>query len=176
MLALLFQVGLSIMLLGFAAYIQISALRQRSRAWDEILAGLARTDSCLHQLSFGSIYSSGVNCPANELWGKLQGKKGMLVIFRNAGILSQATHYIEKNSKPSLRLQRTIDSLKDQSKQVRVATLTLLLEQLFTGKPTDQAVHDATTTYFSLIAHIALAINDYCPALLTEYRYFVMRS
>jgi len=178
MLVIVLQFALALTLFIGAIRLQVSISRQRSKEWEQILAGIAQLDGCLSQLSHGSIFSGGLDCPVDEVWDRIGGKRGIWAIFRNAGVLLEAMNYMEKIGEPNPRLLRTIGQLRKEGRHVRIVASVAFLKCLLTfpGRSACFAAGETASEYIALVAQTSLAISDNCPELLIQYRYFITQS
>jgi len=178
MLWIILQVALAAALLVGAFRLQVSLHRQRSREWSQILAGLSQSGGSLSQLSYGSIFSAGLDCPVAEVWDKIDGTRGLWAIFRNAGVLLEALNYMESDCETSPSFLQLIGHIRENGRRVRIAAAVGLLKSLL-STPRQRPVLTAgeiAAVYIALVAEMSLAISDNCPELLIEYRYSITQS
>lgn len=178
MLWILLQVALAAALFVGAIRLQVSLHRQHSREWRQILAGLSKSGGCLLQLSYGSIFSAGLECPIAEVWDMIDGTRGLWAIFRNTGVLLEALNYMEGDCKTNPRFLQLIAQLRENARRVRISAAVGLSKCLL-APPKLRPVLTAgeiAAGYIALVAEISLAISDNSPELLIEYRYSMTQS
>ena len=178
MIVIILQFVLAVALLAGAAHLLVSLNRQRSKEWAEIMEGIARNDGDLSQLSYGSIFSDGLDCPTDEVWSRINGRRGLWAIYRNAGVILEAVEYLQSISVDIPSFQRTLQQLREEGKRLRIALLAAYLTHLLTFpmKRSSPPVGRVVKAYLALIAGMSLAVSDYAPDLLIQYRYFVSQS
>src|ERR1700761_1109406 len=178
MFGILLQGAMAIVLFLAAVHLRLSIRRQRSREWAQILAGIVQSGGRLSQLSYGSIFSSGLDCRIDEVWERIDGTRGLWAIFRNAGVFLEAINYMESFCDPDPRFRRAMDELRQEIRRLRSAVLMVLLRCLLVSRrgTVFLTVGETARTYTALVAQLSLAINDNCPELLIPYRFFIMQS
>ena len=176
MLGLFIQCGMAILLLLAAVQLRASINRQRSKDWEGILARIVRYEGRLSQLSYGSIFSSGLACPTDEVWDRIDGRQGIWAIFINAGVLLEAMSYLERFGNRTPQFQQTMEELREQGRRVRVSAMIVLLRSLMPLRQGPAAISDIALIYTCLVAGLSLAISDHCPELLIKYRFFIKQS
>lgn len=176
--AIFFKAVIALALLFGAIHTLVSLRRQRSKEWEEILNGIVQPGVRLSQLSYDSIFSSGMECPIDEVCERIDGPRGVWAIFKNAGIFLEAMTYVETHGESNRRLQQTIGQLREEARRLRFIALLVFLRCLVTSrhKGVSLAVGETARAYTALVSQLSLAINDHCPELMIHYRFFVVQS
>ena len=167
-------------LLLFVSVLGLGAERRvsRSMSWRQIVDRINTRYHHLANLSYGCIFSEGLECSEQDLWNHLGGVFGMLAIFRNVGILMNALDFLESASSSSTPLLVRIDSLRTQAGNVRIVLLTAIARQSMRHILGDSTVlaGKASVGYISFIAKMSLAVRDYYPELLPDYSRVVQQA
>ena len=71
--------------------------RRNAQTWDSLLARL-RPDWSGHELSDSFLWKEGVSATPEEVWQRMEGPKGLWVIYRNACVMLEMADYAAKNS------------------------------------------------------------------------------
>lgn len=171
------QIALAALLLFSAIRLLSSRRRQNCKNWGDVLANLTLLG--LHsRLSRGSIFSEGLDCPIAEIWIQMGGPRGWWAVFCNTGVFLELVDYVEGACETCASPEQDIERLRASGKHLRIAILLALPDHLLAallGHPSSGLAF-AVRSYFAFVAHVSLAVNDYCPSLLNEYRYYVLET
>lgn len=165
------QLLMALLLFVGAFWLGLERRASRSMSWGRIVERINTRYHHLANLSYGCIFSEGLECSEHDLWNHLGGLSGMLVIFRNLGILIDALDFLESISSPTTALSVRIDRLRMHAGHLRIVILTVIAwrsMKYILGDSTALA-GEACRDYISFIAKMSLAIHDCYPELLPDY-------
>ncbi len=171
MMSMLIQLVLALFLLAGAIWIRRSNNRSRRQSLPHIMGRIILGNDHLSRLSFGCLYSKGIECRSQNLWLSLGGLNGLLGIYRNVGVLVDVLEYIQSNCIHPSSSGVVINVLRSEATGVRIVALTTLLRQSmrhFLGD-SEEMLGRTAEDYFSLIADLSLAIHDNWPELMPDY-------
>jgi len=170
MVSIVLQLILSLLLLVCAWRVRRSIPAPKSLSWSQIMGQIARGNNHLASLSYGCIFSEGIESSSQEMWARIGGINGLIWIYKNVGVLLIALDYIESNYPQSPSFSSAIDELRRDAADIRVTALILLVRQSLRQLLGDSAaLLKVASNYSGIIAHLGLAINDYAPELMPRY-------
>jgi hypothetical protein len=173
MASIVFQLMLALLLLVCAILVRLSTGAPRSRSWGQIMGRIAPGHNHLAALSYGCVFSEGIECSSADLWTNLGGIEGLLWIYRNMGVLLNAIDYIESSCPPSPAMSSAMEELRRDAADVRVVALITVVRQSMRPVAGDSHVllKETAGGYFSFVARLGLAIHDHRPELLDDYAF-----
>jgi hypothetical protein len=173
MTSIVFQLILALLLLVCAIRVQRSTVAPRFRSWGQIMGKIAPGHNHLAALSYGCVFSEGIECSSADLWANIGGIEGLLWIYKNTGVLLHAIDYIESSCPSSPVLATAMEVLRRDAADVRIIAIVTMMRQLMRRLLGDShaLLKETAGSYFSFIAHLGLAIHDYRPELLDEYAF-----
>jgi hypothetical protein len=173
MTSVIVQLILALLLLLCAIGVQRSGGVPRSRTWVQIMGRIAPGHNHLAALSYGCVFSEGIECSSADLWANLGGIEGLVWIYKNTGVLLIAIDYIESSSPQSPGISGAMEALRRDAADVRFIALLAVARQLMRRVIGDShaLLRETAGSYFSFISHLGLAIHDYRPELLDDYAF-----
>ena len=102
--------------------------RRNSQSWDSLLARL-RPDWSARELSDQFLWKEGLNATPEDAWQRMEGPKGLWVMFQNARVMLEMADYAAKNSKDVDRL--LLETLRSDAMQIRLCVLMALAQYAF---------------------------------------------
>ncbi len=77
-----------------------SVSRRNKQTWDSLLAQL-RPEWSARELSDQFLWKDGLNATADDAWQRMEGPKGLWVMFQNARVMMEMADYAARNSQDS---------------------------------------------------------------------------
>jgi hypothetical protein len=103
--------------------------RRNSQSWDSLMARL-RPDWSAHQLSDHFLWQEGLSATPEDAWQRMEGPKGLWVMYQNARVMLEMADYAAKNSETVDRL--LVETLRSDAMHIRVCVLMALAQYGFT--------------------------------------------
>jgi hypothetical protein len=171
MTSIVFQLILALLLLACAIRVRRSGGAPRSRSWGQIMGAIAPGHNHLAALSYGCVFSEGIECSSADLWASIGGIEGLFWIYRNTGVLLCAIDYLESSCPQSPAVSSVMEALRRDAADVRMVAAITVVRQSMRRILGDSHVllQETAGSYFSFIARLGLAIHDYRPELLDDY-------
>src|SRR5580692_8765222 len=116
--------AIALVLVGFRK----SAKRRNSQSWDALLARL-RPEWSARELSDHFLWQEGLSATPEDAWQRMEGPKGLWVIYQNARVMQEMADFAAKNCDAVDRL--LIETLHSDAMQIRVCVLTALGQYAF---------------------------------------------
>jgi hypothetical protein len=106
-----------------------AASRKNKQSWDSLMARL-RPDWSAHQLSDHFLWQEGLSATPEDAWQRMEGPKGLWVMYQNARVMLEMADYAAKNSETVDRL--LVETLRSDAMHIRVCVLMALAQYAFT--------------------------------------------
>ena len=103
--------------------------RKNNQSWDSLMARL-RPDWSAHQLSDHFLWQEGLSATPEDAWQRMEGPKGLWVMYQNARVMLEMADYAAKNSENVDRL--LVETLRSDAMHIRVCVLMALAQYAFT--------------------------------------------
>jgi hypothetical protein len=118
---------------GVALYIVLARWRSRMRrrnaqSWDSLLARLW-PDWSAHALSDHFPWKEGLSATPEDVWRRMEGPKGLWVMYQNARVMLEMADYAARNSDGVDRL--LLETLRSDAMQIRLCVLMALAQYAF---------------------------------------------
>jgi hypothetical protein len=165
----LFQILLAVALLAFVGLWRRSQSKRKQRSWDEIVAALRANDWGLNEISERYLYRGGINATPADIWGRIDGTRGLWAMYCNAPLLVQLADYAaEHGTDPNEAL---LQGLRTDAFQIRLCVLTALARYAISHSAVRASVnaHRATTVYSEMLAHLTALFQESAGQLLPRY-------
>jgi hypothetical protein len=102
--------------------------RRNAQSWDSLLARL-RPDWSARELSDQFLWKEGLSATPEDAWQRMEGPKGLWVMFQNAKVMLEMADYAAKHSKDVDRL--LLETLRSDAMQIRLCVLMALTQYAF---------------------------------------------
>ena len=97
MILILLQIAVVVAVVGFFVHWRAAARRRNTQSWDSLLAKL-RPDWSARELSDQFLWKEGLNATPDDAWQRMEGPKGLWVMFQNARVMMEMADFAAKNS------------------------------------------------------------------------------
>ena len=104
------------------------ARRRNKQSWDSLISRL-RLDWSARDLSDQFLWKEGLNATPQDAWQRMEGPKGLWVMYQNAQVMMEMADYAAKSSNDVDRL--LLETLRSDAMHVRVCVLTALVQYAF---------------------------------------------
>src|SRR5580700_5389048 len=114
----------AILCLGVYFFRWWSGVRRRNtQTWDALLARL-RPDWSARELSDHFLWKEEINATPEDAWRRMEGPKGLWVMFQNAGVMLEMADFAAKNG--SAIDPVVVATLRSDAMQIRLCVLMAL--------------------------------------------------
>ena len=116
-------------ILGFAAVAfyfirwRIGLRRRNKQSWDSLLARL-RPDWSARELSDHFLWKEGLDATPDDAWQRMEGPKGLWVMYQNARVMMEMADFAAKNSPGVDKV--VLETLRSDALQIRLCVLVSL--------------------------------------------------
>jgi len=145
--------------------------RRNAQSWDSLLARL-RPDWSARELSDRFLWKEGLSATAEEIWQRLEGPKGLWVIYRNSSVMVEMADYAARNARDSEGVDRVqLETLRSDAMQIRVCVLMALSQYAFSQASEGVRVNAfrAATIYTGMAALMTQLIQDHAALMLPDF-------
>ena len=146
--------------------------RRNSQTWENLLARL-RPDWSARELSEQFLWKEGLSATPEDAWERMEGPRGLWVMYQNARVMLEIADYTAKNCKCVDRL--LIETLHSDAMEIRVCVLMALAQYAFTqaGEGVRVNAYRAAAMYTGMAArmtqllqvHAAVVVPDFVAAM-----------
>lgn len=105
-----------------------AARRRNAQSWDSLLARL-RPDWSARELSDQFLWKEGLNATPQDAWQRMEGPKGLWVMYQNARTMLEMADYAARNSDSVDRL--LLETLRSDAMRIRVYVAVALGQYAF---------------------------------------------
>lgn len=102
--------------------------RRNAQTWDSLLARL-RPDWSARELSDHFLWKEGLSATPDDAWQRMEGPKGLWVMFQNAKVMLEMADFATRNCKDADRL--LLETLRSDAMQIRLCVLMALAQYAF---------------------------------------------
>jgi len=104
------------------------ARRRNAQTWGSLMARL-RPDWNSRELSDPTLWADALKATPEEKWQRIEGARGLVAMFQNAGVMLEMADYATRNSDTVDR--ELLASLRSDAMQIRVSVLEALARYAF---------------------------------------------
>jgi hypothetical protein len=168
MILALFQIAV-IAAIGAYLYRWRKAVRRRNaQTWDSLLAKL-RSDWSARELSDHFLWEESMNATPEDAWRRMEGPKGLWVMYQNARVMLEMADYAAKNCEGVDRL--LVQTLHSDAMQIRVCVLMALTQYAFTQASEGVRInaYRAAAMYTGMAARTTQLLQDNAAVLIPDF-------
>ena len=147
---------------------QTSVRRRNAQTWESLLARL-RQDWSARELSDHFLWREGLSTTPEEAWKRMEGPKGLWVIYQNARVMLEMADYAAKHCEGVDRL--LIETLHSDAMQIRVCVMTALAQYAFTQASEGVRVNAflAASMYTGMAARMTQLLQEHAAVLVPDF-------
>lgn len=147
---------------------RMSVRRRNAETWDSLLAGL-RIDWSARELSESFLWKEGLNATPEDAWRRMEGPKGLWVIYQNAGVMNEMANYAVKHCEGVDRL--LVETLHSDAMQIRLCVLIALLQYAFTqaGEGVRVNAFRAASMYTGMAARMTQLLQTHAAIMVPDF-------
>ncbi|MGD0631931.1 MAG: hypothetical protein ABR987_21580 [Terracidiphilus sp.] len=145
-----------------------SVRRRNSQSWDSLLARL-RMDWSARELSDQFLWKEGLNATPEDAWQRMEGPKGLWVMYQNARTMLEMADYAARNSDTVDRL--LLETLRSDAMQIRVCVLMALAQYGFSKASEGVRINAfrAATMYTGMAARMTQLLQENNPMMVPDF-------
>jgi hypothetical protein len=142
--------------------------RRNAQTWDSLLARL-RLDWSARELSDQFLWKEGLNATPEDAWQRMEGPKGLWVMYQNARTMLEMADFAAKNSDTVDRL--LLETLRSDAMQIRVCVLMALAQYGFSKASEGVRVNAfrAATMYTGMAARMTQLLQENNPMMVPDF-------
>ncbi len=146
-----------------------AALRRRNaQSWDSLLARL-RPDWSARELSDHFLWKEGLNATPEQTWDRMQGVRGLCVMYQNARVMVEMADYAARNSNTVDRL--LVETLRTDAVQIRLFALLALAQYAFSKASEGVRVNAfrAASMYTGMAARMMQLLQENAAVIVPDF-------
>lgn len=147
---------------------RMAVRRRNAQTWDSLIARL-RVDWSARELSDHFLWKEGLNATPEDAWRRMEGPKGLWVIYQNARVMLEMADYAAKHCDGVDRL--LIETLHSDAMQIRICVLTALAQYAFTQASEGVRVnaYRAASMYTGMAARMTQLLQEHAAVLVPDF-------
>ena len=147
---------------------RMSVRRRNAETWDSLLARL-RPDWSARELSDHFLWKEGLSVTPEDAWRRMEGPKGLWVIYQNARVMLEMADYAAKHCEGVDRL--LIETLHSDAMQIRVCVLMALVQYAFTQASEGVRVnaYRAASIYTGMAARMTQLLQEHAAVCVPDF-------
>jgi hypothetical protein len=168
MILSLIQIAAIAAVVFYVARWQRGNKRRNSQSWESLLARL-RPDWSAREVSDHFLWEEGMSATADDAWQRMEGPKGLWVMYQNARVMLEMADFATRNS-DSVDLV-LIETLRSDAMQIRVCVLMALSQYGFSKASEGVRVNAfrAATMYTAMAARMTQLLQEHAPVIIPDF-------
>ena len=168
MILILFQVAVLAAVVGFFLRWRAGVRRRNTQSWESLLARL-RSEWSARELSDQFLWKDELNATPEDAWQRMEGPKGLWVMFQNAHVMMEMADFAARNSNEVDRV--LLETLRSDAMQIRVCVLMGLTQYAFTQASEGVRVNAfrAASIYTGMAARLTRLLQDHAAIVLPDF-------
>jgi hypothetical protein len=142
--------------------------RRNQESWDSLLSRL-RHDWSGREVSDQFLWKEGLSATPEDAWIRMEGPRGLWVMFHNAGTMLEMADYAARNSDQVDRL--LVETLRSDAMQIRVCVLMALAQYGFTKASEGVRINAfrAAQMYTGMAARMTQLLQEHAAAIVPDF-------
>jgi hypothetical protein len=168
MVLLLLQIAVLAAVAFYLGRWRMAVRRRNSQTWETLLSRL-RPDWSARELSDHFLWKEGLNATPEDAWQRMEGPKGLWVMYQNAKVMLEMADYAARNCTGVDRL--LVETLHSDAMQIRVCVLMALAQYGFTKASEGVRVNAfrAAAMYTGMAARMTQLLQDHAPVMIPDF-------
>jgi hypothetical protein len=144
------------------------ARQRNAQSWDALL-GRLRPDWSARELSNDFLWKEGVSATPEEAWKRMEGPRGLMVMFKNAGVMLEMADFASKNSDNVDRV--ILETLRSDAMHIRMCVLMALAQYAFTQASEGVRVnaYRAASMYTGMAARMTRLLQEHAAVMVPNF-------
>jgi hypothetical protein len=128
-----------------------------------------RPDWSARDLSEQFLWKEGLNATPDDAWHRMEGPKGLWVMYQNSRVMIEIADYASRNSNNVDRL--LLETLRSDAMQIRVCVLMALGQYAFSKASEGVRVNAfrAATMYTGMAARMTQMLQEIAPVMVPDF-------
>jgi hypothetical protein len=145
-----------------------SVHRRNKQTWDSLLARL-RPEWSARELNDQFLWREGVNATPDDAWVRMEGPKGLWVMFQNARVMLEMADFAAKHDAQVDRV--LLETLRSDAMQIRVCVLMGLAQYAFSQASEGVRVNAfrAATMYTGMAVRLTELLQNHAGFVLPDF-------
>ena len=142
--------------------------RRNSQSWESLLARL-RPDWSAREVCDHFLWEEGMSATADDAWQRMEGPKGLWVMYQNARVMLEMADYADRNCKGVDRL--LVQTIHSDAMQIRVCVLMALAQYGFTQASEGVRINAfrAAAMYTGMAARMTQLLQEHAAVLVPDF-------
>lgn len=141
---------------------------RNAQSWESLLAQL-RLDWSARAISENFLWQEGIDASPEDVWQRMEGPKGLLVMYQNTRVLLEMANFAAKNASgvdPVL-----IATLRSDAMQIRLCVLMSLAQYAFSQASEGVRVnaYRAAEMYTAMAARMTQLLQEHAAVILPDF-------
>jgi hypothetical protein len=164
----LLQIAAVVAIALYLVHWRRSVQRRNSQSWETLLAKL-RPEWSARELSDHFLWQEGLSATPQDAWQRMEGPKGLWVMYQNARVMLQMADFAAKNCEGVDRL--LVETLHSDAMQIRVCVLTALAQYAFSQASEGVRVNAfrAAAMYTGMAARMTQLLQEYAAVRVPDF-------
>ena len=144
------------------------ARRRNTQSWNSLL-GRLRGDWSARELCDQFLWKEGLNATAEDAWQRMEGPKGLWVMYQNARVMLEMADFAARNNSGVDRL--LVETLHSDALQIRVCVLAALAQYAFTQASEGVRVnaYRAASMYTGMAARMTQLLQESAAVIVPDF-------
>lgn len=156
---------------GVAVYFAAWRSRMRRRgaqSWEALLSRL-RPDWSARELSDHFLWKEGIDASPEDAWRRMQGPRGLWVMFKNAGVMLEMADFAAKSDHSVDPV--VLATLRSDAMQIRLCVLMALGQYGFTQASEGVRVnaYRAASIYTAMAARMTQLLQEHAAIMVPDF-------
>jgi hypothetical protein len=142
--------------------------RRNAQSWDSLLARL-RPDWSARELSDNFLWKEGLSATSEDAWQRMEGPKGLWVMYKNAGVMLEMADFAAKHSEGVDRL--SLETLRSDAMHIRLCVLMALAQYGFSKASEGVRVNAfrAASMYTGMAARMTQLLQEHAAMVVPDF-------
>lgn len=160
-----------VILAAVATYLVFWRVRMRRRnaqSWESLL-GQLRPDWSARELCDNFLWKEGINATTDDAWQRMEGPKGLWVMFQNAGVMLQMADFAAKHGGAIDPV--TLATLRSDAMQIRLCVMMALGQYAFSQASEGVRVNAfrAASIYTAMAARMTRLLQEHAAMMVPDF-------
>lgn len=145
-----------------------SVQRRNAQTWEALL-GRLRPEWSARELSDHFLWQEGLSATPEDAWQRMEGPKGLWVIYQNARIMQEMADFAARNCDSVDRL--LIETLHSDAMQIRVCVLAALAQYAFRHASEGVRINAfrAASMYTGMAARMTQLLQEHAAVMVPDF-------
>ncbi len=168
MILIFVQLAVIAAVVGFFIRWRAGIRRRNSQSWDSLIAQL-RPEWSARELSEQFLWKEGLNATPEDAWHRMEGPKGLWVMFQNARVMMEMADFAARNNADVDKV--LLETLRSDAMQIRVCVLMGLAQYAFSQASEGVRVNAfrAASMYAGMAARLTQLLQDHAAVILPDF-------